>query len=201
MSYSENPEAAARFFRRFLTMEQENQTLHLDYEVSLDIYRQIWLDLFKPQLPEILAFWGTAILLGFLGAIFLLESYSVRMIAFTVLGFLIIFMIYSIYSSYRQFMDMAKKIYRELDESHKSVSLIFNSGSDGFESINGKNFSHTSWDSVKSVDEKNRYFIFQLAAGTMFYIPKTAFGNETRLDFFRSMLKSNLGDKTKLLNE
>jgi hypothetical protein len=193
---------AATVFRRFPPpMEQENQTLHLDFEVSLDLYRQIWLDLFKQGLPHALAFWGTGILLAALAAALLLPQTSGgRRMAFFILGFLIIFVMYSIYSSYRQFMNHAKKIYRELNESHKSVSLIFNSGGDGFESINGKNFSHTAWDSVKSVDEKDGYFIFQLVAGTMFYIPKTAFGSEARMDFFRSVLKTNLGDKTKLLN-
>ena len=182
-------------------MSPENQTLHLDYEVSLEQYRQIWFDLFKQGLPNALMFWGTGILLAILAAIFLPQTPGELIIALSVLGLLIIFVLYSIYSSYYNFMKQAKNIFQEQKESQKSVSLIFNPDSDGFESINGKNFSHTAWDSIKSVAEKNQYFIFQMSSGAMFYIPKTAFGNEARTDFFRALLKANLGDKINLLNK
>jgi uncharacterized membrane protein YraQ (UPF0718 family) len=182
-------------------MTQENQILHLDYEVNLDQYRQIWFDLFKQGLPNALAFWGTGILLGILAAILLPRTRNELLVALIVLGFLIIFVLYSIYSSYQNFMRQAKKIFAGLNETQKSVSLIFNSDSDGFESINGKNFSHTAWDSIKSVDEKTLYFIFRLSSGAMFYVPKTAFGGETRMDFFRALLETNLGEKINLLNE
>jgi YcxB-like protein len=182
-------------------MSPENQTLHLDYEVSLEQYRQIWFDLFKQGLPNALAFWGTGILLGIIATIFLPRTRNELIVALLLLGFLIVFVLYSIYAGYQNFMKRAKKIFDGLKESHKSVSLIFNPDSDGFESINGKNFSHIAWESVKSVKEKNQYFIFQMSAGAMFYIPKTAFGNEARTDFFRALLKTNLGDKTNLLNE
>jgi len=185
----------------FRQMTTENQILHLDYEVSLDQYRQIWFDLFKQSLPHALAFWGTGIGLGILATILLPDTRGELMVALVVLGFLIVFVLYSIYSSYQNFMRQAKKIFVGLNEAQKSVSLIFNPGSDGFESINGKNFGHTAWDSIKSVDEKNLYFIFQLSNGSMFYIPKTAFGNEARTDFFRTLLKTNAGDKINLLNE
>ena len=182
-------------------MSQENQILHLDYEVSLEQYRQIWFDLFKQGLPNAAAFWGTGILLAIIVTIFLPRTPGELIIAFSVLSLLIIFVLYSIYASYYNFMKHAKKIFYGLKESQKSVSLIFNPGSDGFETINGKNFSHIAWESVKSVSEKNQYFIFEMSTGTMFYIPKTALGNESRTDFFRALLKTNLGDKIKLLNQ
>src|SRR5215212_5746417 len=123
-------------------MSPENQTLHLDYEVSLEQYRQIWFDLFKQGLPNALVFWGTAILLSIIMTVFLSETRGGLIFALSILAFLIIFVLYSIYASYSNFMKHAKKIFYGLKESQKSVSLIFNPDSDGFESINGKNFSH-----------------------------------------------------------
>lgn len=182
-------------------MTQENQILHLDYEVNLDQYRQIWFELFKQGLPNALVFWGTGIFLGILATILLPRTRNELIVALLLLGFLIIFVLYSIYASYQSFMRQGKKIFAGLGETQKSVSLIFNPESDGFESINGKNFSHTAWETIKSADEKNLYFLFHLSTGAMFYIPKTAFGSEARTDFFRSLLKTNLGDKINLLNK
>lgn len=182
-------------------MTQENQILHLDYEVSLDQYRQIWFDYFKAGLPNSLAFWGTGIVVGTLATILLPKTRGELIVALLLRGFLIIFVLYLNYFSYQNYMRQAKKIFYGLNEAQKSVSLIFNPDSDGFETVNGKNFSHIAWESVKSVEEKNLYFIFQHNQGTMFYIPKTVFGDDARMDFFRTLLKTNVGNKINLLNK
>lgn len=176
-------------------MEKENRILHLDFEVSLDQYRRIWFDYFKQSLPNAIAFWGTIIILLAFAAFVFRNNARDFVIFAGLLGVVLLTAIYTIYANYRGFMSQAKKIFYSLQESHKSVSLIFNSESDGFESINGKNFSHTSYDSIKKVEEKDVYFIFQMKVGTMFYIPKTAFDSDEKINFFRSLLKQNVENK------
>src|SRR5688572_24801323 len=60
-----------------------------------------------------------------------------------------------IHASYR-------KRVSDLSESEKNVHYIFRENDDGFDVIQGKNFVHLDWESVRRVIERPKYFRFVL---------------------------------------
>ncbi|HMS40756.1 MAG TPA: hypothetical protein PKE69_11050 [Pyrinomonadaceae bacterium] len=45
----------------------ENETLKINYELSVKEFRKIWFEMFKRGIPNILAFWGIIALISLFG--------------------------------------------------------------------------------------------------------------------------------------
>jgi hypothetical protein len=174
-------------------MKQE--ILHLDYELNLKDYSKIWVDLFKESLPSLIFFWGIAVVLSLLGLFFTNEKlvFTLTTITFSAIP------TYIALSSYQNYMNQAKKAFEQLSDNQKRIHLTFQSNSEGFECMSGKNFSHISWESIKDVNENEDHFIFGMA-GNFFLIPKIALRNDDQINLLRKLILSNLGEKAKLLN-
>ena len=133
--------------------------LEIEYKVDYKEFRRIWFDYFKKSLPTMLAFWGVA----FLGSLLVLYFYEDKFF-----GALITFVFFSVpfsltLVSYQNFMKAAKQNFSTLSEEEKIVHLSFQRNSDGFDSRNGKNFSHIAWESIKGVTELEDFFVFARA--------------------------------------
>lgn len=172
----------------------ENEKLQISYEVTHKQFQKIWFDLFKRGLPRILAISGIAFVVWCL-LLLLLED--------TTWGILLAISYFSIpaliiFVNYFQFTKAAKDNFASLSDDEKSVQITFQREGNGFDTVNGKNFSHTAWESIKGVDEFDDCFVFK-RAGNMFYIPKKAFRDETEIGFLRFLIRANVNQEVKLL--
>lgn len=173
----------------------EGKTLKIEYEVSTVQIRKIWFDYFKAGLPGIIAFWGTALLICLIALYFM----SSKLFPFLMLFVIAAILISLIVMSYLSYTRTAKQNFANLSESERIVQLTFEQNADGFDCASGKSFGHISWESIKEVTEFDDYFVFG-RAGNMFYVPKTAFKNESEINFLRSLLSVHLGQNVKLLD-
>jgi hypothetical protein len=173
----------------------KHEILHLDYEIKFDDYRRHWFDAFKQSVPNLVFFWGTAVILSFLGLLFTNETlvFMLTTITFSSIP------IYLVLTNYQSYMRDAKKAFRQLSESQRQIHLTFQSDSDGFDCMTGKDFSHISWESINSVIENQDFFIFEMS-GNHFSIPKIALRNDAETDLLRTLISSNIGNNAKLLN-
>ncbi|MEP6901935.1 MAG: YcxB family protein [Actinomycetota bacterium] len=173
-------------------MNQE--VLELEYKVDYKQFRKVWIGQLKKSLPNIISFWGVTILLALL--IFFLFSDKF-------IGFLLLFVfssipLFMIIFGYQNFMKTAKQNFSTLSDKEKIVHLTFQNGADGFDSRNGKSFSHTAWESIKSVTELNDCFVFN-RMGSVFYVPKSAFRNDSEIGFLRFLVSVNVNKNVKLM--
>lgn len=175
----------------------DNQTLHLDYEIAPEIFRRVWIDDFKKTLPATLAFWGTGFLCSLL-LLFLLKGGAFFM--FLSLTFAAV-PTWILIQNYRVYNAEARRQIAELAASNKNIHLAFSTESDGFDCVSGGDYSHISWKTVKSIDERKEYFIFHLKGSSSFLLPKYAFRHDTEADFFRSLVAVKTGVEVKLLNK
>jgi hypothetical protein len=172
----------------------KKEVLEIEYEVDYNHFRKVWLSYFKKGLPNILAFWGVAVLLS-IGIFYFLDEKFIGAMMTTIFVLIPLFMIYS---NYQSFTKQARRTYREMTEAEKTVHVTFINGADGFDSRNGKNLSHTAWESVKGVQEFDEYFVFN-RLGSYFYLPKSAFRDNSEIGFLRYLINTNVEKNVKLL--
>jgi hypothetical protein len=175
------------------------ETLHLDYDLSLQDYRRYWRDSFKKTLPNIASLWGFGTLFCLVMAFFFGDSARDFVIFTGIAALLFLLPILSTIFNYHHYMTYCKKILAGLSATDKNVHFTFKTGGDGFECMNGKDFSFTSWSSISTVSEEKDYFIL-LRRGQPILIPKSAFRGEEQLIFFRALIVENLAGEAKLLN-
>jgi hypothetical protein len=173
-------------------MNQE--VLEIEYEVNYTQFRKVWVSYFKKGLPNILAFWGVAVLFSLFIVFFLGEAFIGLLLA----GIFVSIPLLTLYFNYQNFTKTARQTYREMSDEEKIVRIKFINGADGFDSRNGKNLSHTAWESVKGVQELDEYFVFN-RLGSYFYIPKSAFRDNTEVGFLRYLITTNVDKNVKLL--
>jgi uncharacterized membrane protein (Fun14 family) len=173
----------------------EGRILKLEYEVSTAQIRKIWFDYFKQGLPNVAAFWGTGLVICLIALYFM----SSKLFPFLMLFVIAAILISLIVMNYQSYIKISKQNFANLSESERIVQLTFQQGADGFDCVNGKSFGHISWESIKEVTEFDDYFVFG-RAGNMFYVPKTAFRNESEINFLRILLSAHLGQNVKLLD-
>lgn len=172
----------------------EEGILHPEYGVEKQHFEKAWFDYFKEGLPNILAFWGLAFAL-FLAAFFIPgQNFFFGALAMIFLGIPAT----SAYLSCDSFMKEAGKAIAGYERLGNDMHLTFHSGSDGFDCIIGKDFSHISWDSISKVKEKNGYFQFEAACGN-FLIPGSAFKEGFHIEFMRMLLSEKLGSRAGLV--
>jgi hypothetical protein len=172
----------------------ENQILHLEYDLTHPNFRRVWFDEFKKTLPNIIAFWGTAILLSLvLLSVFKGETFFI-FLTFTFIAI----PTFIILQNYRGYISHGRQILALIPQNERQVILTFSQDDDGFDCIFGKNFSHIAWESIQSVNEKEDFFVFKLVTSYL-YIPKTAFRNESESNFLRQIISINIGKNVKLL--
>jgi hypothetical protein len=165
-------------------MIEEGTNLEIEFELNPNYYRRAWFHAVRKNLPSVLAFWGTIIFIGAV-AIFYYRHWAREVVFFSLLvGIILAILSYIYFSSYRNFITETRK----MDSiAGNRVRLVFSSNSDGFDFIQGKNFSHIAWESVTFYEEYNEYIILGYSNG--FYIPKTAFQNESELSFLKSLVQ------------
>jgi hypothetical protein len=173
-------------------MKQE--VLEIEYEVDFRHFRKVWLGYFQKGLPNILAFWGVAVLLSLCIFYFLDEKFIGAMLS----AIFVLIPVFMIYSNYQSFTKTARQTYHQMSDEEKIVHITFINGADGFDSRNGKNLSHTAWESIKGVQEFDEYFVFN-RLGSHFYVPKSAFRDNSEIGFVRYLVSTNVEKNVKLL--
>ena len=176
----------------FLYMNQE--VLEIEYTIDYRQFRKVWLGQLKKSLPNLATFFGV----GILFSLFLLFALNDK-----TYGALLTFIFVSVPIitsgfGYHNFMKIAKQNFSTLSDEEKLVHITFQSGADGFDAKNGKNFSHTAWNSIKSVTELDDCFVFN-RFGTVFYIPKSAFRDDSEIGFLRFLVSVNVNKNVKLM--
>jgi hypothetical protein len=174
-------------------MNQE--VLEIEYEVDYNQFRKVWVSYFKKGLPNILAFWGVAALFSLFVVFFFGEAFIGLLLA----GIFVSIPLLTLYFNYQNFTKTARQTYREMSDEERTVRIKFINGADGFDSRNGKNLSHTAWESVKGVQEFDEYFVFN-RLGSYFYIPKSAFRDNSEVGFLRYLITTNVEKNVKLLD-
>src|SRR5262245_15611572 len=111
------------------------EVLEIEYEVDYYQFRQVWLSYFKKSLPNMIAFWGVAILLS-LGFLYFLDE---KLIGTAMTLIFVLVPLYMIYASYQSFTKNARQTYRQMSDEERIVHITFVNGADGFDSRNGKN--------------------------------------------------------------
>jgi hypothetical protein len=173
-------------------MNQE--ILELEYEVEYRQFREVWLGHFKKSLPNLLTFWGLGILLS----LFTLFFFEDRFFGTLMLSLFVSIPLLIVFFGYTNFMKAARNNFSALSPEDRIVRLTFRQGADGFDSRNGKNFSHTAWTSLSGVEEYDACFVFS-RAGNIYYIPKSAFRSESEIGFLRFLITTNVEKGVKLL--
>jgi hypothetical protein len=173
-------------------MNQE--VLEIEYEVDYRQFRKVWVGLFKESLPNFIAFWGAATVLSVV-LFFLLSD---KLFGFLLLLIFTLLPLVMIFFGYQNFMKTARQNFSVLSAGEKIVRLTFTNGADGFDSRNGKSFSHTAWESIKGVTEMDDCFVFN-RLGSVFYVPKAAFRDSTEIGFLRYLISTNVEKNVKLL--
>lgn len=177
----------------------DEPSLVIDARINLADYKVYWFDYVKKGLPNAVIFWGI-FSLGSLFFAYLLRENAVGFWFFVIASFFLIFIPALMYlSNYREFMHSVRIYISELSDDEKNFSMIFKPNSDGFDLVNGKNFSHISWSSVKNVSEKDEYFIMHFRSQP-FILSKGNIKDANELNELRLILSSNLGNKVNFLN-
>ena len=94
-----------------------------------------------------------------------------------------------------------RKYLADLSDSEKNVQYIFHEQGDGFEIVNGKNFGHLSWETVRAVVERARYFRFVLNRYESLIISKKFLLTKSDTVLMRKIIRSHMGARARLLND
>ena len=182
-----------------INQAEEGEGLILDCRADFKHYRQYWFEHFKESLPNTLVFWGTAFVLSII-CVYLFRNSMPEFLVFISLSG-VIFAVPTLMTlfSYQSFIATTKKQFSSLTETERTYHLTFKPNSDGFECVSGKNFSFISWDSVKEINEKDAYFIFNRQTQP-FFVPKAVFRDENEIRYFRNLLTANVTGSIKLLH-
>jgi len=94
---------------------------------------------------------------------------------------------------------VCRKYISSLSEVDRNPMLSFRNDSNGYDVVRGESFSHVAWSSLRSVVETPRCFEFHHNKYQSFIIPKRFFDSASKEEFLRQILRSQLGDKAKLI--
>ncbi len=173
-------------------MNQE--ILEIEYDVDYTQFRQVWVGQFKKSLPNLITFWGVGIILS----LFMLFAFNDKLFGVMMASIFILMPLITIVFGYLNFMKAAKQNFSSLSVDEKHVQITFQTGSDGFDSRNGRNSSHTAWSSIKSVTEMDDCFVFN-RLGSVFMVPKNAFRDDSEIGLLRFLISVNVNKNVKLM--
>jgi len=94
-----------------------------------------------------------------------------------------------------------RKLLADLSDSEKNILYIFHERGDGFDMVEGKNSAHLSWETVRAVVERSRYFRFVLNRYQSLIISKKFLRTESDARLMREIIRSHLGARARLLND
>lgn len=182
-----------------ITKSLKNEILIIDASVNLQNFRNYWFEIFKNSLPNTLVFWGTAIATSLLFTFLFRNSVNLSVFLLLVSAVLFTLPILIWYFSYQNFMRVSRKYVRSLSNEEKSFTLTFDFNGEGFECLQGKNYSFIAWDSIVSASEKPSHFVL-VRQMHPFLISRTDFESQSQIEAFRLLLATKLGSKVKLLS-
>ncbi|MDQ2975399.1 MAG: YcxB family protein [Acidobacteriota bacterium] len=93
--------------------------------------------------------------------------------------------------------DTTRKYVSALSTSQRQLQYVFQSSSDGYDSISGGSFSHTVWKDVMQVVEKPGYFLIYRNRFEAGILPKRGF-QPANIPVFRDIVRSKLGSCAKV---
>ena len=175
--------------------ETQDRIVHVDATMELKDYFHAYLDLAKTKLiiaclivaTVIAAFTYFFILIGEQKILWQLSPLFFGLPIVAIAGQFLRF-----HASYRKYL-------RDLSDSEKNIHYIFQELSDGFNIVRGKNFGHVSWESVRKVKERPRYFQFVLNKYESIIVPKRFFSDPSDEILVKQIIVSQVGEKAKLL--
>ena len=176
--------------------EALNRTVQIDATIELREYFRAYLDASKIRLVI-----GCLIVLTFIAALSyfflligerqILLELSPLFVGLPLVG--IAGQLLRIHASYRKYL-------ADLTDAEKKVSYIFREQADGFEIVSGKNFTHLSWDTVRAVNERSRYFRFVLNRYQSLIVSKKFLRSQDEALLMREIIRSHVGDRAQLLS-
>lgn len=166
------------------------------YELELEFYRKIWLGYFYESLSNMLVFWGIVIT-GGIGLAYIIADGSISIL---MLCIFVSLPFYMIYWSYQSFMKSARNAFFAMTDEERLIEITFINGAQGFNSQNDQNTGYTAWKSIKGVRETKDCFIFNRLGG-IFYVPKSAFRDNSEIGFLRYLISTNVAQNVRMLEE
>jgi hypothetical protein len=177
--------------------EQSGRTVQIDATIELRDYFRAYVDASKVKLAIACAV--VLLLIASFTYFFILigEQHILLELSPLFFGFPLI----AIAGQYLRIHAAYRKYLADLSESEKRVLYIFAEHGDGFEIVNGKNFGHLSWESVRAVVERTHHFRIDLNRYEALVISKRFVHGKADLLLLREIVSSHLGSKAKLLAE
>ena len=175
--------------------ESKDRIVHVDTTIELNDYFHAYFDIAKTKLiiaclivaTVIAAFTYFFILIGEQKILWQLSPLFFGLPIVAIAGQFLRF-----HASYRKYL-------RDLSDSEKNIHYIFQENGDGFDIVRGKNFGHVSWDSVRKVKERPRYYQFVLNKYESLIIPKRFFLNGSDEALIKQIIVSQVRNRAKLL--
>ena len=177
--------------------KQPGRTLQIDATIELHDYFHAYLDASRAKLTI-----ACAIVVSLIAAFtyfFILIGEQTILLELSPLFFGL--PLVAIGGQYLRIHASYRKYVADLSDSEKTVLYIFSEQGDGFDIINGKNFGHLSWESVRTVVERSRYFRFVLNRYDTLIISKRFFPGDSDVFLLRDIIRSHLGSNARLLTE
>jgi hypothetical protein len=176
--------------------EPSNRTLQIDATIELGDYFRAYLDASKFRLMI-----GCLIVISFIAALsyfFVLIGEQRILLQLTPLfvGFPLVALAGQLLRAHAAY----RKYLADLTDTEKQVSYIFREQADGFDIVNGKNFGHLSWDTVRQVIERSRYFRLVLNRYESLIVSKKFLRSQNDMLLMRHIIRSHVGDRARLLS-
>jgi len=162
----------------------------IEIEASVD-FRQYLKMIFLLSLPRLLPF--ILLTLGVIISVFYLSSAdrNTNWLLVTTVSFVAIILLFAflIYQS-------ARKQYKNAPVLHQRIKYFF---TDDRVEVAGNSFNSTlGWDMLIKAKEVGSFFLVFGTLNTAFFLPLSAFEDETQIDEFRRLLREKFGKKAKL---
>lgn len=176
-------------------MLETNRILQIDTTIDLKDYFHVYFEAVKTRL--LIACLIVALLVAGFSYFFILIGEQKILLQLSPLFFGlpivgIVGQFLRVHASYRKYI-------RDLSESEKQIHYRFPENGDGFDIVNGNNFSHVAWENVRKVVERPRYFSFAMNKYDSIIIPKRFFPNSADEELMKGIIVSHIGNKAKLL--
>ena len=169
--------------------------LHVDATIELKDYFHAYLDAAKTKLI-IACLVVAAVIIAFTYFFILIDEQKILwQLATLFFGLPIV----AIVGQFLRFHASYRKYLKDLSESEKNIHYVFHENGDGFDIVRGKNFSHVSWESVRRIIERPRYFRFVLNKYESIIIPKRFVLHGSDEEVMKEIIVSQVRDKAKLL--
>jgi len=175
--------------------EPLNRTLQIDATIEVGDYFRAYLDASKIRLVI-----GCLVVVSFIAALsyfFVLigEPRILLQLSPLFVGLPLVAIagqLLRVHASYRKYL-------ADLTDTEKQVSYIFREQANGFDIVNGKNFGHLSWDTVREVIERSRYFRLVLNRYESLIVSKKFLRSQDDTLLIRHIIRSHVGDRARLL--